>query len=181
LIAGSVAKRYARALVDVTASTDELEAICQELSGVANLLRDQRELQRFLVNPSILRRDKVRVLEEVVARLSLRPLTTSFLRVLLEAGRLQALEQVLRAYETMVDERLGRVRAVVTSAVPLEGEAQEGLRQRLAEMTGKRAYLEVRQDAGLLGGLVTQIGSQVYDGSLRTQLARLQQELVRGA
>ena len=93
----------------------------------------------------------------------------------------EALEQVLRAYETMVDERLGRVRAVVTSAVPLEGEAQEGLRQRLAEMTGKRVYLEVRQDAGLLGGLVTQIGSQVYDGSLRTQLAKLQQELVRGA
>jgi len=181
LIAGSIAKRYAKALADVAASTNELEVVRQELSDVAGLLREHRELQQFLANPSILRRDKARVLEEVLARLSLRPLTKSFLRILQEAGRLQALEGVLRAYETMVDERLGRVKAVVTTAAPLEGEAHERLRERLAEMTGKTVYLEVQQDAGLLGGLVTQIGSQVYDGSLRTQLARLGQELVRGA
>jgi len=179
LIAGSVAKRYAKALVDVAASGNELEIVRQELSDVAALLREHRELQRFLVNPSILRRDKVRILEEVLARLSLRPLTKSFLRILQQAGRLQALEGVLRAYETMVDERLGRVKAVVTTAAPLEGEAHERLRQRLAEMTGKTVYLEVQLDTGLLGGLVTQIGSQVYDGSLRTRLARLRQELVR--
>jgi len=179
LIAGSIAKRYAKALVDVAASGNEVEVVGQELSGVAGLLREHRELHRFLVNPSILRRDKVRVLEEVMARLSLRPLTKSFLRILLEAGRLQALEGVLRAYETMVDERLERVKAVVRTAAPLEGEAQERLRQRLAEMTGKTVYLEVQQDTSLLGGLVTQIGSQVYDGSLRTRLARLQEELVR--
>jgi len=179
LIAGSVAKRYAKALVDVAASGNELEIVRQELSDVAALLREHRELQRFLVNPSILRRDKVRILEEIIARLSLRPLTKSFLRILQQAGRLQALEGVLRAYETMVDERLGRVKAVVTTAAPLEGEAHERLRQRLAEMTGKTVYLEVQLDTGLLGGLVTQIGSQVYDGSLRTRLARLRQELVR--
>lgn len=179
MIAGSIAKRYAKALADVAASTNELEVVRQELSDVAGLLREHRELQRFLVNPSILRRDKVRVLEEVLARLSLWPLTKSFLRILQEAGRLQALEGVLRAYETMVDERLGRVKAVVTTAAPLEGKAHERLRERLAEMTGKTVYLEMQQDAGLLGGLVTQIGSQVYDGSLRTRLARLRQELVR--
>ena len=179
MIAGSVAKRYAKALVDVAASGNELEIVRQELSDVAALLREHRELQRFLVNPSILRRDKVRILEEVIARLSLRPLTKSFLRILQQAERLQALEGVLRAYETMVDERLGRVKAVVTTAAPLEGEAHERLRQRLAEMTGKTVYLEVQLDTGLLGGLVTQIGSQVYDGSLRTRLARLRQELVR--
>ena len=179
MIAGSVAKRYAKALVDVAASGNELEIVRQELSDVAALLREHRELQRFLVNPSILRRDKVRILEEVIARLSLRPLTKSFLRILQRAGRLQALEGVLRAYETMVDERLGRVKAVVTTAAPLEGEAHERLRQRLVEMTGKTVYLEVQLDTGLLGGLVTQIGSQVYDGSLRTRLARLRQELVR--
>ena len=179
MIAGSVAKRYAKALVDVAASGNELEIVRQELSDVAALLREHRELQRFLVNPSILRRDKVRILEEVIARLSLRPLTKPFLRILQQAGRLQALEGVLRAYETMVDERLGRVKAVVTTAAPLEGEAHERLRQRLAEMTGKTVYLEVQLDTGLLGGLLTQIGSQVYDGSLRTRLTRLRQELVR--
>jgi len=55
----------------------------------------------------------------------------------------------------------------------------ERLQQRLAEMTGKTVYLDVQQDPGLWGGLVAQIGSHVYDGSLRTQLAKLRQELVR--
>jgi F-type H+-transporting ATPase subunit delta len=181
LIAGSVARRYAKALVDVAAASDELEAVRQELSRFADLLGEQRELRQFLTNPSVLRRDKVRVLDEVVARLLLRPLTRSFLRILLEAGRLPALESVLRAYEALVDERLGQIRATVTTAGPLEAEAQERLRQRLEQMTGKTVYLEVQQDPRILGGLVTQIGSQVYDGSLRTQLSRLREELIRGA
>jgi len=181
LIAGSVARRYAKALVDVAAASNELEAVRQELSSFADLLREHRELRQFLVNPSVLRRDKVRVLDEVVTRLALRPLTRSFLRILLEAGRLPALESVLRAYEALVDERLGRLKAMVTTAGPLEAGAQERLRQRLEQMTGKIVYLEVQQDPKILGGLVTQIGSLVYDGSLRTQLVKLREEMVRGA
>lgn len=176
-----MARRYAKALVDVAAASGELEPVAQELAGVAGLLRDHRELCQFLFNPSILRRDKGRVLEEVLTRLQLRPLTKSFLRILLEAGRLPLLEGVLRAYEALVDERLGRIKAVVTAPGPLEAAAQERLRQRLQAMTGKSVYLDVRQDPKILGGLITQIGSLVYDGSLRSQLARLREELVRGA
>lgn len=181
MIAGSVARRYAKALVDVAAASDDLEAVRQELSSFADPLHEHRELRQFLTNPSVLRRDKVRVLDEVVSRLALRPLTRSFLRILLEAGRLPALESVLRAYEALVDERLGRLKAMVTTARPLEAEAQERLRQRLEQMTGKIVYLEVQQDPKILGGLVTQIGSLVYDGSLRTQLVKLREEMVRGA
>lgn len=181
MIAGSVARRYARALVDVAAASGELEVVRQELSGAADLLRAHRELRELLVNPSVLRRVKSQVLDEVASRLALRPLTKSFLRILLEAGRLPALEGVLRAYEALVDDRLGRVKAVVTAAGPLEAEAQRRLQGRLQEMTGKTVYLEVQQDPRILGGLVTQIGSLVYDGSLRTRLAKLREELVRGA
>jgi F-type H+-transporting ATPase subunit delta len=181
LIAGSVARRYAKALVDVAAASNELEKVGQELTSFADLLREHRDLRQLLTNPSILRRDKGQILDEVVSRLALLPLTKSFLRILLEAGRLPALEGVLRAYEALVDERLGRVKARVTTAGPLEVEAQERLRQRLEQMTGKTVYLEVQQDPKILGGLVTQIDSLVYDGSLRTQLARLREELVRGA
>lgn len=180
MIAGSLAKRYAKALVDVAAGSGELEAVQQELSVLADLLREQRELRQFLANPSVLQRDKVRAFQEIVAGLTLRPLTITFLRILLEAGRLPALESILRAYEVLVDERLGRVKAVVTTAGALEAEAQGRLQQRLEQMTGKSVYLEVQQDPRILGGLITQIGSLVYDGSLRTQLARLREQLVQG-
>ncbi len=180
MIAGSLAKRYAKALVDVAAASNELEVVRQELRGVADLLRGHRELRQFLANPTVSRRDKMRAFESVVAKLELRPLTTSFLRILLEAGRLPALESVVRAYEALVDEQLGQVKAVVTAAAPLAADEQERLKERLQQVTGKSVYLEVQQDPSVLGGLITQVGSLVYDGSLRTQLARLREQLVRG-
>lgn len=181
MIARFVARRYAKALVDVAAATNELEAVRQELSGFVGLLRERRDLRQFLWNPGILRRDKDEVLDGVVSRLEFRPLTRSFLRILLGARRLPALESVLDAYENLMDERLARVKAVVTAAAPLDAEMQEHLRQRLEQVTGKTVYLTVQHDPGILGGLITQIGSLVYDGSLRGQLARLREEMVRSA
>jgi F-type H+-transporting ATPase subunit delta len=180
LIAGSLAKRYAKALADVAAASGELETVRQEVRDITDLLRGHRELSRFLANPSVLRRDKAKAFEGIVGRISLRPLTVTFLRMLLTADRLGALESIVRAYEALVDERLGRVKAEVTTAVALDGEQQEGLRQRLEQVAGKRVYLEVQQDPKIMGGLVAQIGSQVYDGSLKMQLARLRERLSQG-
>jgi F-type H+-transporting ATPase subunit delta len=179
LIAASVAKRYAKALVEVAAASNELDGVRQDLRALAELLRDHRDLRQFVSNPSVARRDAGEVIKDVAAAMNVRPLTATFLQILLEGGRLAGLETILRAYELLVDERLGRVRAVVTCAAPLGADAQEQLRRRLSEVTGKDVYLELRQDPTLLGGVVTQIGSRVFDGSLKTQLARLRDEMVR--
>jgi len=179
LILGSVAKRYAKALVEVAAASHELEEVRQDLRAFADLLREHRDLRQFVSNPSVSRRDAGDVFKDVAAAMKVKTLTATFLQILLEGGRLTGLEAILRAYELLVDERLGRVKAVVTSAAPLEADAQERLRRRLGDVTGKGVYLELRRDPALLGGVVTQIGSRVYDGSLKTQLARLRDEMVR--
>ena len=179
MIPGSVAQRYAKALVDVAAASNELEDVHRDLRGFASLLREQRELRQFLANPSVARRDAAAVIQEIGAAMTIRPLAATFLQVVLEGGRLSGLAVILRAYEALVDERLGRVKAVVTSAAPLESGVQEGLRRRLGEVTGKDVYLESRHDPTLLGGVVTQIGSRIYDGSLKMQLVRLRDELAR--
>lgn len=174
-----MAKRYAKALVEVAAASSELDEVRQDLRALAELLREHRDLRQLVSNPSVSRRAAGEVLKDVAAAMAVRPLTATFLQVLLEGGRLAGLETILRAYELLVDERLGRMQAVVTSAAPLDADAQERLRRRLGEMTGKDVYLELRQDPALLGGVVTQIGSRIFDGSLKTQLARLRDEMVR--
>jgi F-type H+-transporting ATPase subunit delta len=179
LISASVSKRYAKALVEAAASPDTLERVRQELRGFADLLAEQRELRQFLANPSVPRSDAAQTVSEIVARMGFLPLTATFLRILLDAKRLAGLGGILGAYESLVDERLGRIKAVVTSAAPLSDAEQNGLRRRLSQVAGGQVYLELRQDPALLGGVVTQIGSRVYDGSLKTQLARLREELVR--
>jgi len=180
LIAGSLAKRYAKALADVAATSGDLETVRDDLRGLADVMRSHRDLSRFLANPSVLRRDKLQAFEGIVSRISLRPLTVTFLRMLLTASRLGALEGIVRAYEALVDERLGRVKAEVTAATALDADQQERLRRRLEQVAGKHVYLAVHEDPTILGGLVARIGSTVYDGSLRAQLARLREQLVRG-
>jgi F-type H+-transporting ATPase subunit delta len=174
-----VAKRYAKALIDVAATSNELDEVRADLHALADLLREHRDLRQLVSNPSLSRRGAGEIIKDVAAAMKVRGLTATFLQVLLEAGRLAGLEAILRAYELLVDERLGRVKAVVTSAAPLPADAQARLRRQLGDVTGKDVYLELRQDSGLLGGVVTQIGSQVFDGSLKTQLARLRDEMVR--
>lgn len=179
MIPGSVAKRYAKALVEAAAASNELDGVRRDLHALADLLRKHRDLRQFVANPSVSRLDAGEVIKDIGTAMEVKPLTATFLQILLEGGRLAGLEAILRAYELLVDERLGRVKAVVTCAAPLESDAQERLRRRLGDVTGKDVYLELRQDPALLGGVVTQIGSRVYDGSLKTQLVRLRDELVR--
>ena len=179
MIAGSLAKRYAKALVEVAAASHELESVHQDLRALADLLKEHRDLRQLLANPTVSRRDTAEVIKDIGAAMRLTPLTATFLQIVLDGGRLAGLAGILRAYELLMDERLGRVKAVVTSAAPLGAEAQEHLRRKLGEVTGKDVYLELRQDPTLLGGVVSQVGSRVYDGSLKTQLARLRDELAR--
>ncbi len=179
MIAGSLAKRYAKALTDV-APPAELEAVGQELSAFLEVFRTHTDLRLFLLNPSVLLRDKLALFQRIAETLQLRSLAATFLRVVLEAGRLNLLESILRSYQALVDARLGRLKAVVTMPGPMDPATEEALRARLGALAGKNVYLEVHQDPAILGGLVAQIGSQVYDGSLKTQLQKLGEQLARG-
>ena len=179
MIPGAVARRYARALADVAAASRELEAVRDDLRAFARLLAEQRELRQFVANPSIARGEAVGAVTDILTALGLRPLAVRFLTLLLEAGRLGHVDPILQSYEQEVDLRLGRARAAVTWAAPLPEAEQAELRRRLSAVTGKQVYLDPHTDPALLGGLVAQIGSQVYDGSLRTQLRRMREALTR--
>lgn len=180
MIAGSVAKRYAKALVEVAAEEGQLEAIGEELRAFAALFRYQPEVARFFDNPGILLRKKEETLQALCQRMQLSPLLSRFLHLLLARHRLPALPAMARIYQALMDERLGRVRAAVTTAVPLSAELEEGLRRQMEGRLGKTVLLEAEVDPAILGGVVAQVDSTVYDGSLRTQLKHLHQVLLEG-
>jgi F-type H+-transporting ATPase subunit delta len=133
----------------------------------------------FFGNPGILLRQKEQVLRSLSKRMKLSPLVARFLDLLLSRDRMQALPAVARIYGDLVNKRLGRVQAAVTTAVPLARDLNERLRRRMAEVLGKTVLLEPRVDPAILGGVVVQVDSTVYDGSLRTQLSRLREHLLR--
>jgi F-type H+-transporting ATPase subunit delta len=102
----------------------------------------------------------------------------NFVMLLLDKGRIATLPDIARAHRTLVDEQAGRVRATVTSARPLDPVLETRLKAALERQSGKTVILEKREDPAIVGGLVTQLGDIVYDGSVRTQLQQLREELL---
>ena len=79
-----------------------------------------------------------------------------------------------------MEERSGVVSAEITSARPLSEMEKAEMRTNLEKLTGKRINLNFATDESLIGGVVTRLGSTVYDGSVKTQLEELKQQLVKG-
>lgn len=177
--AGGLSRRYAKALADVAAEQQTLEVVGQDLRTVAETLKRTREATAFFASPAVPLSEKRRVLQAIAAEAGVKPLSVSFLNLVLEKRRLPQLHEIALAYEELTDERLNRAKATVTSAVPLPEPILRGLQARLRMATGKEIYLEARVDPAIVGGFVAQVGSTIYDGSLRTQLKKLREHLLK--
>jgi F-type H+-transporting ATPase subunit delta len=174
----AVARRYAVALADVVLARGEAQEVREELAAWDELVRSNVQLLEALRHPAITYAQKRGVLEELIRRTRPRPTTANFLRVLLQNSRLAELSEVSRQFAQELDRRSGIVTAQVTTARPLPADAQEALRARLGQLTGSRVRLQFEVDDELIGGVVTRIGSTLYDGSVRGRLQQIRQRMV---
>lgn len=174
----AIARRYAVALADVVTQRNEAREVQEELSAWVEMSRSNPMLLEVFRNPTIPHEQKRRVVRTLVERTRVRPTTANFLLVLLQNHRLADLEEVNRAFAQELDRRSGVVSAQVTTARAVPAESQEALRARLGELTGSRVRLEFDVDEDLIGGVVTRIGSTVYDGSVRGRLQQIKQRMV---
>lgn len=177
MIKGSVARRYAKALLSLGLENGEYEKYATELSRFTALL-EHKELRNLLRNPSIPRSQQMLVIKELLARISPPVLVQNFLQLLTERQRLILLPDIAREYRVLADEAAGRIRGKVTSAQTLEPSQLTQLLQALNKRTGKTVELEQQTDPALIAGTVTQLGSLIYDGSLRTKLTQLKEQLL---
>ena len=174
----TVARRYAAALADVVLKTGETAAVQTELKSWAELITSNIDLQTAFRNPAIQHQNKEKVLESLLEKTKPTPTTANFLRVLLQNSRLTELNEINERFASVLAERSGFIAARVTSARPL-GEAEKSeLLTNLEKLTGKKVNLTFDVDENLIGGVVTRIGSTVYDGSVKTQLEELKQQLI---
>jgi F-type H+-transporting ATPase subunit delta len=172
-----VARRYATALADVVAERGEAREVQEELSEWASMMQTNAQLMEVFSNPTIPYEQKRQVLNTLVGRTRVRPTTANFLNVLLQNQRLAELGEINRRFTQVLDERAGVVSAQVTTAHPVPQASQQALRERLASMTGKDVRLSFTTDEELIGGIVTRIGSTIYDGSVRSQLQQFKERL----
>lgn len=172
-----MARRYASALADVIIERKEATEVREELAAWEAMILSNPPLLEAFTNPTVPYEQKAKVLNELVTRTKVRPTTGNFLRILLKNQRLADLPQVIEKLDQVLDDRWGVVSAQVTSARPIADATKAALEDKLGVMTGKRIRLSFLTDEALLGGIVTRIGSTIYDGSVRSQLKRLGEEL----
>ena len=143
----------------------------------AEVLQSNAALQEVFRIPTIALDQKRAVLSKLIDRARPRPTTANFLKVLLQNQRLTELPEINQRLAAILDERAGMVAAIVTTARPVPGDIQQSLAQRLTTVTQKKVRLDFEQDPDLIGGLVTRIGSTVYDGSVRNQLQLIKEKM----
>ncbi|MFZ0961939.1 MAG: ATP synthase F1 subunit delta [Terriglobia bacterium] len=173
-----VANRYARALADVVASTGNYRHVLGELEDFGAAYRQSLELREVAETPAVTMRQKLSVLNAIAGRMGASQITLNFLRVLMSHYRLSLLEEITQAFRDIADARMGIVRVKISSAADLSRAERELLQGRFNELTRQQSELEFHLDGGLIGGLVAQIGSTVYDGSIRGQLDRIREQLL---
>jgi F-type H+-transporting ATPase subunit delta len=175
-----VAARYAKAMVEVvTAPGSALapEKATEQLRSVLNLVQTVPDLDHALRSPAVRPSRKRGVIARLAEPLGLAREVRNFLYVLIDRRRIGELEDIVEAFETLLDEALGFVRADVTSARELDAAQRASLEAQLSRLTGKRARAHFSTDPALIGGAVARVGSAVYDGSVRGQLEALRRRL----
>ncbi len=176
----TVARRYSLALADVVGNSKEADTVKSELKTWEAMMSSNSQLTDAFSNPVIAHANKEKVLEALIEKAKPSKTTANFLRVLLRNGRLVNLADINQSFSTVLEERAGFISASIVSARPLSDNEKKDLQHNVEELTGKKVSLNFDVNQYIIGGVVTTIGSTVYDGSVKTKLENLKQQLVNG-
>jgi F-type H+-transporting ATPase subunit delta len=173
----AIAKRYAQAIFELGVEAQAVSALAGDIAKVAEVYRGSSELRAIMNNPLVPESARLATIAEIAERLHVSPLAKNALGLLTQRKRLFALPAIARELDRLADERAGIVRATAVSAHPLPEAFAQKLQRELETMTGKKVALERRHDPALLAGLVIHVGDRVIDGSARTRLNELKNQL----
>ncbi len=167
-----VARRYARALLEAAGAN--ADQVLEQLESLIAFFDGHKELFETIASPTLTKTQRMNLVEAIVTNTpGLQPVLANVMRLLTDRNRFGALPFIARQYRDMVDSRMGRVRGRVTSAAKL-GDAQvAALKAQLEALTQRSVVLETSVDPSLIGGVVANVGSHQYDGSIRAQLQEL--------
>ena len=173
----SSAARYARALLDVSRVEGDPQAAERDLAAFVGFVESNATLSRVLTSPAVPAPRKAALVSELLRRVDLARPVARLLVMLAQRDRLVLLPDLLAEYRRRLMDHLQVVRAEVTSAVALPPGQVEALRRALAARTGRSVSLTAAVDPALIGGVVTRVGSVVFDGSVRRHLERIRETL----
>lgn len=172
-----VAVPYAQALMSLAQGQGLVDQLNQNVADLLEILHSSEDLQQLLLTPLIEAGQKKAVLQQVIGD-QFHPYMRNFLQLLVDRHRIAFLDEICKQYQDLVRELNQTVLAEVISAVELNDEQRQAVRDKVIAITGARQVdLVTKIDADLLGGVIIKVGSQVVDASLRGQIRRISLQL----
>jgi F-type H+-transporting ATPase subunit delta len=180
VINNALARRYAKALVQLGSEGGLVDRFREELAAVDQLFAGNAEVRAAFADPALTQDQKKSIMKELIAKLGSSELVSNFLLLLVDKNRVAFLGQIVDTYEKLADEFSGVIRPIIRTAFALDDAQVASIQAALEKKTGKKVLPQMVVDASLLGGVVTQIGDIAYDNSVKTQLKRIQDILQKG-
>ncbi len=178
--APELARNYADAIVGAAESEGMAEAAISDLEEiVSDIVLGRPEFMVMLASPALGHDEKDRILADTFEGRTL-PVVVNFLRVLNRHGRLNLITSIVRRARLTWDLRQNRRPVTVRSAVALDEEQVNALRDRLAGFLQATPVLTLETDPTLIGGLVVQVGDDLYDASVKSRLEQIRIRLIEG-
>lgn len=174
---GSLALRYAAALADVAIEQKNSQEVKSGLASFVDVFFESDDLRDFLESPGVEAEAKRQVIEKIADRMGLAAAVRNLLWIIVDHRRTEMLRDIEAAFREELNARLNIAEAEVVSARSLSDAEKKELTSALEQRTGKKIEARFREDKSLLGGAMVRVGSTVFDGSVREQLARLRQQL----
>jgi F-type H+-transporting ATPase subunit delta len=172
-----LATRYARALLGALPDAPTQDLVDTFLAALAASMRTNAEFRAFLLNPANPASAKKAVLEQLATARGVPPRVATFLAMVVDHGRLTNLASIADVFHVEREVAQGSVSATLTTAAPVTPELTARAAAALERLAGRKVNLKSEVDPALLGGAIAKVGSMVYDGSLKTQLARLRRTM----
>ena len=169
-------RAYAEALFSVADAEGVLGAVENELYAFAKAVERSTPLRQALTDPALPAENKKAAILELVGERS-NPLTASLLGFVVESGRARELGRIVEDLATLAAERRQNALAEVRTAVPLTDEQRDRIAAALSIATGRPIEVKVVVDPSVIGGVLANVGDEVFDGSIRTRLNDAKQHL----
>ena len=168
--AEQLGKTYARALIGAAKNAGAVDEVIQQLEVMVDeYLAGSPQLQAAFASPRIDQAEKVRVIDRIFGD-EFHPILVTFLKVMASRDRLGYISAVRDAADEIHDDMLGRVVALIRTAVPLDDALRAQITDQLGTLMNKQVRLRESVDPELIGGMVIRVGDRVFDSSIANRL-----------
>jgi F-type H+-transporting ATPase subunit delta len=173
-----IAKRYAKALVQLAENNKTVDKTKSDLAEFTSAVDALPALQKLFASPVFTPENKKAVIQELAARLGMQPTTQRFVEHLADTGRIRYVRDIYEAFQEILAEHTNRAMAKLTTAAAISPADLAEVKKKLEVLTGKQVDIDAKIDASLIGGAKAQIGSTVYDGTIKNQLSKMRNQLM---